>query len=125
MFPGDGTAKVVEKGGGAKRLKGRHDGLIVVTVAAKGRAWAEFLVKFFSLGFLLRQAIVESEDRDPLVVEVRQDDRREGPRRAAIMEVLDNEEAMLWFLCRMCRFVVGRASFFVPSFFLQEILVSL
>ena len=68
LFPGNGTAKVVEEGGGAKRFKGRHNGLIVMSVATEGRTWAEFLVKFFRLGFLLRQAIMESEDRDPLVV---------------------------------------------------------
>ena len=39
------------------------------------------------------------------------------------MKVLDNEKPVLWFFCRMFRFVVGRASFLVRSFFLQEILM--
>ena len=47
LFPGNGTAEVVEEGTGTKCFKGRHNGLIVMSVATEGRAWAEFPVKFF------------------------------------------------------------------------------
>ena len=74
LFPGNGAAKVVEEGTGTECLKCRYDGLIVMSVATEGRTRAEGPIEFFGLGLLHRQAIMESEDGDPLVVKVRQND---------------------------------------------------
>ena len=74
LIPGNGAAKVVEEGTGTECLKCRYDGLIVMSVATEGRTRAEGPIEFFGLGLLLRQAIMESEDGDPLVVKVRQND---------------------------------------------------
>ena len=54
LFPGNGTAKVVEEGTGTECLKCSYDGLIVMSVATEGRARAEGPIEFFDLGLLLR-----------------------------------------------------------------------
>ena len=68
LFPGNGAAKVAEEGTRTECFKCRHDGLMVMSAATEGRARAEGPVEFFRLGLLLRQAIMESEEGDPLVV---------------------------------------------------------
>ena len=65
-----GAEEVGEKGGGAEGFESRHNILIVVPVVTKRGGEDKVLVhlgSFFTLG---RDVVMESKDRDALVMEV-------------------------------------------------------
>ena len=65
-----------------------------MSVVAKWRGEDKVPVEFFSFDALSLDVIMEGEDRDAFVMEVREEERGEGPGSFAVMNVLDNQETV-------------------------------
>ena len=85
MFPGEGTAEVGEEGGSTEGFEGRHQVLIVAPIPSPVRAGQEVFAEFFGVSPLGGKVIVQSENGDPFIVQMGQDEGSQGPRGTPIV----------------------------------------
>ena len=101
-----GAEEIGEKGGGAEGFESGHYILVKVPIMSKGGE-DEILVHFGGLFTLGLDIVMQGQDRNAFVMQVREEQRRESPGSFAVVDVLDNQET-IGKLCFLSRLEVGR-----------------
>ena len=98
--------EIGEEGGGTEGFESGHYILVKVPIMPKGGGEDEVLVHFCGFFALGLDIVMEGQDRDAFVVQVREEQRRESPGSLALVDVLDDQETVSK-LCFLSRLEVG------------------